>query len=79
MFNVDMAKKGAFLGLPLVGEVRIGGLEPPLLSEPDPKSGAATNYAISAYRVVNQNDMHCTPNPNDDAKIQLFFILEKKV
>ena len=24
------------------------GLEPPLLSEPDPKSGAATNYATSA-------------------------------
>ena len=29
--------------------VRIGGLEPPRLSSPDPKSGAATNYAISAW------------------------------
>ena len=25
------------------------GLEPILLTEPDPKSGAATNYAISAW------------------------------
>ena len=30
-------------------DVRIGGLEPPLLSEQDPKSCAATNYAISAW------------------------------
>ena len=29
-------------------KVRIKGLEPPRLSAPDPKSGAATNYAISA-------------------------------
>ncbi|MDR2938499.1 MAG: hypothetical protein LBU92_06155, partial [Prevotellaceae bacterium] len=29
------------------------GLEPPRLSAPDPKSGAATNYAISA------NDLEC--------------------
>gem|GEM_PF-6239371 len=29
--------------------VRMKGLEPPLLSKPDPKSGAATNYATSAF------------------------------
>ena len=29
--------------------VRIGGLEPPLREELDPKSSAATNYAISAW------------------------------
>lgn len=29
--------------------VRIKGLEPPRLTAPDPKSDAATNYAISAY------------------------------
>lgn len=28
--------------------VRMEGLEPPRLSAPDPKSGAATNYATSA-------------------------------
>ena len=28
--------------------VRMKGLEPILLTEPDPKSGAATNYATSA-------------------------------
>ncbi len=34
--------------LPLRVAVRIGGLEPPLREELDPKSSAATNYAISA-------------------------------
>ena len=29
--------------------VRMKGLEPPRLSAPDPKSGAAANYATSAY------------------------------
>ena len=29
--------------------VRIGGLEPPRLTAPDPKSGSATNYDISAF------------------------------
>jgi hypothetical protein len=29
-------------------QVRMKGLEPPRLSAPDPKSGAATNYATSA-------------------------------
>ena len=31
--------------------MRIGGLEPPSLSAPDPKSGAAANYAISAMHI----------------------------
>ena len=30
--------------------VRMKGLEPPRLAAPDPKSGAATNYATSAFR-----------------------------
>ncbi len=34
-----------------VGLVRIEGLEPPRLSALDPKSSAATNYAISAIAV----------------------------
>jgi hypothetical protein len=29
--------------------VRMKGLEPPRLTAPDPKSGAATNYATSAF------------------------------
>ena len=29
--------------------VRMKGLEPPRLTPPDPKSGAATNYATSAF------------------------------
>ena len=31
--------------------VRKKGLEPPRLAAPDPKSGAATNYATSAFRI----------------------------
>ena len=40
--------------------VRLKGLEPPRLSAPDPKSGAATNYATAAKWI---------------AKIRLIFIL----
>ena len=32
--------------------VRMGGLEPPLREELDPKSSAATNYATSAYMFI---------------------------
>ena len=35
--------------IPLESHVRKKGLEPPRLAAPDPKSGAATNYATSAY------------------------------
>ncbi len=31
--------------------VRMKGLEPPRLTAPDPKSGAATNYATSAFLI----------------------------
>src|SRR5690606_26248482 len=33
-------------------QVRKKGLEPPRLAAPDPKSGAATNYATSAVRIL---------------------------
>ena len=33
--------------------VRMKGLEPPRLTAPDPKSGAATNYATSAIACAN--------------------------
>ena len=32
----------------MIGEVRVKGLEPSRLSSPDPKSGAAANYATPA-------------------------------
>jgi hypothetical protein len=34
------------------GFVRKKGLEPPRREAPDPKSGAATNYATSAVRIL---------------------------
>ena len=34
--------------------VRLKGLEPPRLSAPDPKSGAATNYATAALFPVSE-------------------------
>ena len=43
------------------------GLEPPRLAAPDPKSGAATNYATSAFFWYNW-----------EAKI-MFFVLENKI
>ena len=43
--------------------VRLKGLEPPRLSAPDPKSGAATNYATTASFVFSITG----------AKIQPFF------
>ncbi len=38
--------------------VRMKGLEPPRLSAPDPKSGAATNYATSAFCCYLKNEMY---------------------
>ena len=35
--------------------VRMKGLEPPRLTAPDPKSGAAANYATSAARIYYFN------------------------
>ena len=48
--------------------VRLKGLEPPRLSAPDPKSGAATNYATSAGVFFSITG----------AKIQSFFVLFKQ-
>lgn len=42
--------------------MRKKGLEPPRLAAPDPKSGAATNYATSAVRIFvshkDRNESH---------------------
>ncbi len=43
-----MLKANRDLCILLLVFVRMKGLEPPRLSAPDPKSGAATNYATSA-------------------------------
>ena len=46
-------KKKIPYNLTIVGDfVRLKGLEPPRLSAPDPKSGAATNYATAAFCVL---------------------------
>ena len=37
--------------------VRMKGLEPPRLTAPDPKSGAAANYATSAFTKLERKDM----------------------
>jgi hypothetical protein len=39
-----------------IGLVRKKGLEPPRREAPDPKSGAATNYATSAFRTFSSNN-----------------------
>ncbi len=39
------------------GFVRMEGLEPPRLAAPDPKSGAATNYATSAFNWAAKIDI----------------------
>ena len=36
--------------------MRLIGLEPTRLATPDPKSGASTNFATSAFRVANVNN-----------------------
>ncbi len=53
-----------------LGLVRIKGLEPPRLSALDPKSSAATNYAISANPVQRYNLF-----PNPQTFIIKFFVL----
>ena len=55
--------------------VRINGLEPLRLSPLDPKSSAATNYAISALHSTISNKMTII---DEIAKIHLFFDITKK-
>jgi hypothetical protein len=46
MINIKNPQYGCFVTVSRV-QVRMEGLEPPRLAAPDPKSGAATNYATS--------------------------------
>jgi hypothetical protein len=50
--------------------VRLKGLEPPRLSAPDPKSGAATNYATAAKALQKYKNIFKTKT-----KSLIFFIL----
>ena len=36
--------------------VRVEGLEPPRLAAPEPKSGASTNFATPAYKILNRKN-----------------------
>lgn len=51
--------------------VRMEGLEPPRLAAPDPKSGAATNYATSACRWEAATRLSGMPHPFFVCLIQL--------
>jgi hypothetical protein len=46
------------------------GLEPLLLAEPDPKSGASANFATSAYQIIRTYDTNAEPR-----RIVLHFLL----
>ena len=50
--------------------VRLKGLEPPRLSAPDPKSGAATNYATAAKAMQKYKNIFKTKTNS-----LIFFIL----
>ena len=52
--NKNPAEKLQGFDLP----VRVKGLEPPRLSAPDPKSGAATNYAIPAFSCKYRDEFY---------------------
>jgi hypothetical protein len=45
--NTEISQK------PLKNMVRVRGLEPLLLAEPDPKSGASANFATRATLIIN--------------------------
>jgi hypothetical protein len=52
------------------------GLEPPRLSAPDPKSGAATNYATSAFGVQNyKKNQYIIMKYNPQSKLFFFSVV----
>ena len=55
--------------------VRAKGLEPPRLTAPDPKSGAATNYATRALLLVSE----CKGREKNGITKLLSVILSQKV
>ena len=63
---------------PVPMSVRIGGLEPPLREELDPKSNAATNYAISAFLMNCHEIFHVNSMNFEGAKVVFFYNMAKK-
>ncbi len=63
--------------------VRMEGLEPPRREAPDPKSGAATNYATCAISIMktknipidSEQTIICVPS-NRRAKITIFLAIK---
>jgi hypothetical protein len=53
------------------------GLEPPRLAAPDPKSGAATNYATCAFLDIQQLTIRFRKNEIKAAKIAIFRLSPK--
>ena len=51
---IHKKKVDVFLDTSTFLSVRAKGLEPPRLTAPDPKSGAATNYATRALLLVSE-------------------------
>ena len=51
---IHKKKVDGFLDTSTFLSVRAKGLEPPRLTAPDPKSGAATNYATRALLLVSE-------------------------
>ena len=52
-FDIDIRSSGWIVAERLEELVRKGGLEPPRLAAPDPKSGASANSATPAYTMVS--------------------------
>jgi hypothetical protein len=54
-------------------KVRMKGLEPPRLAAPDPKSGAAANYATSAVIVdIKDTELFIPEQKNINCPVLLF-------
>ena len=72
---IHKKKVDGFLDTSTFLSVRAKGLEPPRLTAPDPKSGAATNYATRALLLVSE----CKGREKNGITKLLSVILSQKV